>query len=34
MNKIVIAWRTVKAVKTRNARGIYPEQCARVQGFA
>jgi hypothetical protein len=33
MNKVFMAWRTENAVKTRNARGIYPEQCARGQGL-
>jgi len=26
--KIITAWRTIKANKASNARGIYPEQCA------
>ena len=29
MNKIFTAWRTEKVIKTRNARGIYPEWCAQ-----
>jgi hypothetical protein len=29
INKIIIAWRTTKVIETRNARGIYPELCAR-----
>ena len=28
LKKISTAWRTITAHKTRNVRGIYPEQCA------
>ena len=31
LTKVNTAWRTIAAYMASNARGIYPEQCARTQ---